>query len=214
MSKLIDLTGQKFGRLTVLERAEDYKTPKGKRHTRWMCKCECGNTAHILGDHLKGRLTKSCGCLSAELSAQRCKHHGYRERLYRIWTAMKQRCCNPKAHSYSRYGGRGITVCDEWMCDYKAFYDWALASGYQDDLSIDRIDNDKGYSPDNCRWATSKEQNRNRRINHNITINGETKTLAEWCEQYDISHKTVRSRLQLGWLPEEALGIVPRKKTE
>ena len=163
MGKLIDLTGQRFGRLTVIERAEDYISPQGIKHVRWCCRCDCGNAHTVAGLDLRRGKTISCGCFHNELlSARVTSHKKCDTRLYRIWKNMRNRCYDPQNNRYYRYGGRGITVCEEWLHDFKAFYDWAMANGYQDDLSIDRIDNDKGYSPDNCRWETAKEQNRNK----------------------------------------------------
>ena len=169
MGKLIDLTGQRFGRLTVIERAgKDYIG-----QAMWRCRCDCGNVTVVAGGNLRTGNTKSCGCYGHELTigGYRSRTHGgtcdggKRTRLYRIWRAMKTRCYNLNAQNYKDYGGRGITICPEWLHDFVAFRDWALSHGYRDDLSIDRIDNDKGYSPDNCRWATAKEQRANQRSN-------------------------------------------------
>lgn len=206
MAKLIDLTGQRFGRLTVIERA-------GAKPTRWLCECECGRKIEINAYSLNSGRTTSCGCFARECSAERKKTHGNAyTRLYNIWCCMKQRCLNPNHISYCNYGGRGITVCAEWLHRFQSFYDWAMANGYRDDLSIDRIDNDKGYSPDNCRWATIKEQHNNTRANRKIFFAGRTMTMAEWREELQISKGTVDARRALGWTPEEALGLVPRKK--
>jgi hypothetical protein len=145
-----------------------------------------------------------------------------KERLYRIYGGMICRCTNPKADNYHRYGGNGITVCDEWLHDYMVFREWALANGYEDHLTIDRIDGTKGYSPDNCRWATYHEQNLNRVVNkratgykHNWKINGNTKSVKSWCETYNVQVPTVMYRInKMGMKPEEALlaGSTGRKK--
>lgn len=134
-------------------------------------------------------------------------------RLYHAWSAMKQRCSNPNNRKYDSYGGRGITVCDEWANSYLAFKKWAIENGYSDCLTIDRIDNEKGYSPDNCRWITNKDQQRNKRNNRLVTINGETKTLAEWSEISGIGHGVLWQRLfNHGWSYEKAL-TTPVKHT-
>ena len=208
-----DFTGRRFGRLTVIERVENYVTPKGKIKSMWGCHCDCGNVKIVTRSALTSGHVKSCGCLSTEMRREiRTSHGKSGTRLYRIWAGMKARCAYPKNISYPRYGGRGITVCDEWLHNFQAFYDWAMANGYRDDLSIDRIDADGNYCPENCRWATPKEQNRNTRSNRYITINGETECLAEWCEKYKIPMVMVWKRLKHGWSIEEALGIVARKK--
>jgi len=132
--------------------------------------------------------------------------HGLKDtRLFRVWNNMLSRCYNPNATGYKNYGARGITVCDEWRNDFKAFYDWAMSHGYSDDLTIDRINNDSNYEPTNCRWVDSKTQSTNRSNNHYVTIDGETKTLREWCDYYFINYHTVQDRLKRGWSVEKAL---------
>lgn len=126
-------------------------------------------------------------------------------RLYSIYANILSRCFNPNVDCYHLYGGRGITVCAEWKNDFKAFYDWSMSNGYADNLSIDRVDNNEGYSPDNCRWVTMRMQSNNRRNNVHVTMNNECKTLSEWCELYGINYKTVRDRLKRGWSYEDAL---------
>lgn len=196
-----DLTGLKFGRLTVLgiDDKPGYKT-------YWNCQCECGNVKSVRSDSLQCGAIKSCGCLKAEydkinLAHTQCKEtmrrRGYKStgtRLYNIWSGIKKRCLNERDASYDRYGGRGITVCDEWKNSFEAFHDWALSHGYADDLTIDRIDNSGDYCPENCRWATTETQCRNRRSNIIIKIGNSSRTLKEWCEIFDVDYQNANAR--------------------
>lgn len=164
MSALKDLTGQRFGRLVVVERAGSNE----RKHATWLCRCDCGKTITLLGYNLRSGNTNSCGCLNSDEARKRfITHNMSRSRLYNVWSGMKRRCCNPNSQRYHQYGGRGITICNEWLHDFQAFYEWAMANGYDENAAhgqctIDRIDNDKGYSPDNCRWVDMKTQRHNR----------------------------------------------------
>lgn len=165
MNRAKDIIGQRFGRYTVLERAGS----DANRSAMWLCRCDCGNNRVIRGKDLKNGIIVSCGCYHRELVKDIfTTHNGSRSRLYSVWDGMIQRCTNPKHTKYHSYGGRGITVCDEWRNDFQAFNEWAMANGYDENAprgqcTIDRIDNDKGYSPDNCRWITHQEQQLNKR---------------------------------------------------
>lgn len=201
-----DLIGRQFGRLTVI--AYDHEEPKYRHY--WRCKCACGKETVVLASHLKSGDCQSCGCSMGPV-----KHRESGTRLYHVWINMKSRCNNPNHPSYANYGGRGITVCQEWLNDFEAFRDWALSNGYSSDLTIDRIDNNVGYSPNNCRWATYTRQARNKRNNTNITFNGETHTVGEWSELTGINASTLKSRLNRGkWAVQKALtenAVLPHK---
>ena len=166
MPRLIDLTGQRFGRLTVIRRAEDYISPKGHARAQWLCQCSCGNKTVVIGNDLRRQRTKSCGCYLSESSTDRAtKHDKAYSRLYINWKGMKQRCNNPNHKGYKDYGGRGIKVFEDWEEDFQAFYDYVskLEHFNEDGYTLDRIDNDKGYEPGNIRWATYSEQRMNQR---------------------------------------------------
>lgn len=200
MSKFVDLTGKRFGRLTVIERAKNHIQPSGQSRPMWLCKCDCGNDAIICSSHLKIGKTKSCGCYVREIYSKIHKTHGKTNtRLYRIWNGMKQRCCYVKDKRYENYGGRGIAVCDEWKNNFEKFYGWAIENGYSESLTIDRINNDGNYEPNNCRWISNKQQQSNRQNNRHITLNGETKTVTQWCEIFSIDIRIVYSRIKSGW---------------
>ena len=195
MGKFIDLTGQKFGRLTVISRAENNK----HKQAMWRCRCECSNEKNIRSSALISGHTESCGCLTRQaLKAATTKHGLAKTRLYHIWKDMKKRCYNPNCKAYKNYGGRGIKICDEWLGKengFMNFYNWSMANGYNDTLSIDRKDNDKGYSPDNCRWVSMQAQIDNRRCSKTFTYEGiEYKSLAEASRQLGISKPTLYKR--------------------
>jgi hypothetical protein len=197
------MLGLRFGRLTVMNRGE--KTGR-HRGAYWSCQCDCGNCITVRGDLLKRGNTKSCGCLHDELCAKRLTKHGlYHKynRLYNIWSQMLQRCENKKNTNYRWYGGRGIIVCAEWHT-FPSFYKWAIANGYTDSLSIDRINNDGNYEPSNCRWATTKTQHRNTSRNSCLSINGVSKLLCEWSEEKGILTSTIIHRIEKGWTAERA----------
>lgn len=186
-----DLTGKRYGRLIVtgLDYLED-------RHTTWWkCECDCGNTVVVRRSSLISGNTSSCGCLCSELSRSRAKTHGLSKTpLYKTWIGMQQRCENPDVDSYERYGKRGISVCDEWEC-FENFRDWSFTHGYKPGLSIDRIDNDGDYSPDNCRWADSITQANNRSNNRYVTFGDSTHTIAEWARILNVNYYTLWDRI-------------------
>lgn len=211
-----DLTSQRFGRLTVVKRVEN----SASGGIQWLCTCDCGNKAIVMSGNLLNGHTQSCGCLQKERTSEVHTVHshyygkdGKRSSLYRVWEAMKRRCLNPNDYFYDYYGGRGISVCSQWM-EYEAFYDWALRNGYKKGLTIDRIDVNGNYEPSNCRWSTAKEQGRNKRNNIFLTYDGRTLLLVEWAELLDIDPKLLRNRLRRGWTIERTLSQPVKKKEE
>lgn len=212
MGYKIDLSGQRFGRLVVTK----YSHNDSRRKSYWLCKCDCGNEAVVCGSNLKGGNTSSCGCGEDENRAQlmqsfteeHYKHGLSYSRIHKIWSHIKERCLNPRCKDYDLYGGRGISVCDEWIGEngFENFYEWAVMNGYSKELTIDRKDVDGNYEPSNCQWIDAKGQANNRRTNLRYEIGGETKTLAEWCEIYGKNYGTVYFRInEMGMAPEEAL---------
>lgn len=204
MHKTLNLIGRKFGFLTVIDFA--YRDSK---NTYWLCKCNCGNKKIVRGGHLKDGCTISCGCYTknriAQMNKQNAIHGLSKTRLYSIYQGIINRCLKPKAKGYKNYGERGISVCNEWLEDFLNFYYWALANGYKDNLTIDRIDLNKDYEPSNCRWVTIKQQARNTRHNKVINYRGQSHCLAEWAEILDINYNTLQSRLgKYNWTIKKA----------
>lgn len=188
--RVMDLTGQRFGMLTVLERA-------GHKRNRvaWRCRCDCGKEVIVCALDLRNGSKKSCGCMKgAWIAKARTKHGMVGSRLYRIWAGVKKRCLNEHDVEYHNYGGRGISVCSEWM-EFEPFREWALANGYANDLTIDRIDMNGNYCPENCRWTTYKVQANNRRNNRFVEFDGRRQTIAQWAEELGMEYTSLLYRL-------------------
>lgn len=196
-----DLTGQRFGRLTVIKKSGRNVYANNSTNTVWKCRCDCGNVSFATTNNLKRGNVKSCGCWKID---SQTTHGMSGTRIYRIWNDMRTRCYSESHKSYPEYGGRGITVCDEWKNSSDSFIEWALENGYNDSLTLDRIDNNKGYSPNNCRWATMKEQANNTRKNVVIKYNGEEKTISQWADELGINRNTLSNRIKRGWSVERA----------
>lgn len=208
MRKITDLAGQTFGKLTVLRLSDDYT--KGK--ARWLCRCECGQTTVVFACNLVRGHTTSCGChkkanyktmnLTHGATAAKVARKNEYPRSYKIWVRMRQRCNSPSDAAFKDYGARGIAVCERWK-DYANFA--ADMGEPPPGTSLDRIDNDGPYSPENCRWATKVEQARNKRTAKLITYNGETRSLVEWAEHLGIPRQRLHNRIYRGWPIERAL---------
>ena len=203
MKKPIIKKGDKYNRLTAVR--FDHRGKRGEQF--WLFKCSCGNEKVINVNHVKTGKTASCGCLGRELSSKRITkrntiHGMYLSREYESWRAMKNRCLNKKHTYYKYYGARGIKVCSSWM-KFEHFYkDMGKRPA---GTTLDRIDNNKGYCKNNCRWATRKEQANNRKSNHLLTFNGKTQNIKQWAEELGINHNTLFSRLSYGWSIDKAL---------
>lgn len=200
MSKLIDLTGQRFNKLTVIRRAENDKYGM----TRWECLCDCGNKKIVSKSNLKSGHVQSCGCLIKINNGTRT-HGATKTRLYQVWCNMRRRCEDSKSSQYKDYGGRGITVCEGWH-DFAQFQTWALSNGYTDNLTIERKDVDGDYEPNNCTWISKKDQANNRRSCVVYEYKGEKHNLMQWCNIYNLPYDTVRTRLvRAGWSFDKAI---------
>lgn len=201
--KAKDLTGQRFGRLVALgpiERVSD--------HAKWLCQCDCGNTASVLTAALRSGNTQSCGCLRRELEGPRATTHGMsKSRIYRVWRHMVDRCINPTDGGYKHYGARGIAVFCEWKNSFESFHAYVAHLPNYDTpgYSLDRIDNDGNYEPGNVQWSSHKNQTRNRRSNHLITWDGKTQCITAWAEELNMNPATLQRRIRSGWSAERAL---------
>lgn len=222
MGKFIDLTGQRFGRLTVIKKAKPHIYSNGKKRIVWECKCDCGNVSYVESSSLRTGHTSSCGCVGKEILRNRNREnstHGMSgTRIYNIWYAMIQRCYRQTHKHYEDYGGRGITICQEWLGEhgFENFAKWAHSTGYDEnaergECTLDRIDNNKGYSSDNCRWITDEQQKNNTRKNVFLTHNGETKTVAQWAKEKNVNRNLIYGRIKRGWSIEKAIETPPRK---
>lgn len=207
--KVEDLTGQVFGRWTVLGRAGTYK-----RESTWtvVCSCELAITKVLRAAMLKKGKSKSCGCLNLEMIVERNKSHGLTgHQIFNKWQNMQGRCYNPKNKKYHRYGGRGITVCQEWRDDFQTFYDWSMANGWAPELTIDRIDNDGNYEPSNCRWTTLEIQSNNKSNTVIVFIYGQRMPLQLAMKQFGACDPSLASsRIKKGWDHERAITTPPR----
>jgi hypothetical protein len=194
-----------FNRLTIADLF--------KEKSKWYASCKCSCGKEIQRIYVRSLLTgntKSCGCYNSDLTKQRNLKHGAknrnqsRNRLYEIWVDMRRRCNSTTHNRAKNYSLKGIRVCDEWN-DFLVFQDWAIKNGYNDSLSIERIDNDKNYCPENCKWISMKDQAKNRTTNHYLTLNGKTQTLTDWAIETGINRTTITGRLRKGWSVERAL---------
>lgn len=218
-TQAIDMIGKKYGRLTVLEFVETKEEQKGKYVRYYRCKCDCGNEIVVRGSALRNGNTKSCGCYRKEYVTQKNTTHGMTDtRIYRLYRSMVDRCYNPNNKSYADYGGRGIEICKEWKGEggFENFYIWSMSNGYQEDLSIDRINNDSCYSPDNCRWVDAITQANNKRNSKKYTWNGETHSLPEWgrIKPNGLGYRTLVGRIYSGWSIEDAFGLTKEEAKE
>lgn len=205
MTKLIDMIGQRFGRLLVIRR-----NGRSSRCARWDCMCDCGNTKNIDGGELRRGAVRSCGCLHVELTSIREKRHGMSHTpTYRTWVDMIRRCTDPRRNNYADYGGRGICVCERWRVFDNFLEDMRIRP---DGYSLDRIDNDKGYNPENCRWATLVQQNNNTRSNRHVIFNGKSVTLAEAARLSGISYIVLKNRVRSNWSNDRLFSPVQTSK--
>lgn len=194
IKQIEDLSGRRFGRLTVIH----FDHMNSRHESTWLCQCDCGNETVVTRNSLLRGVTKSCGCYKRDRNIETHTKHGMpNTKIYRVWDAMIRRCENKNNKRYHCYGGRGINVCDEWH-DFRNFYDWATHNGYEEGLSIDRKDNDAGYYPENCRWIDNLTQQNNKSDNHYITYNGITHSRADWSRILGVEYQRLRWRVSRG----------------
>ena len=203
MSKTdLSIIGKQYGYWTVLKKDDSYHSPK---HTKWICQCECGTVKSLFRSSLLNGRSRSCGCHANDNRKGINKTHGLsKTRIYHEWLSMRNRC-SPDNKVATQYYERGIRVCNEWENDFMSFYNWSINNGYDDSLTIDRIDNNGNYEPSNCRWVNRKEQAKNRRSTYFITYNGKTQCLKDWADEFNINRITLTYRLKRGWDISEAL---------
>ena len=194
--KIVDLTGKRFGYLKVIKQDGVIRS-----HKTWLCECDCGNKKVVIGSKLLQGQVKSCGCMHNFYG-----HHQTNTRLYHIWCTMKARCNRKSSNKYKEYGGRGIKLCEEWQ-SFEPFYEWSLKNGYSDDLSIDRIDVNGNYEPDNCRWATNITQSNNKRDTKRYLYKGEPHTIRELSILSGKSYGLIDKRMRRGWSVEDAIEV-------
>jgi len=197
----IDITGEKYGKLEVISYAG--KTKSG--NAKWLCVCECNNQKIIEATKLKNGHTKSCGC------SKTVRNGLSRSRIYRVWKCMIARCDNYENDNYYWYGFKGISICEQWR-DFITFYNWALANGYGEDLTIDRIDSNGNYCPENCRWVSQKEQCNNFSSNHTIIYKNKFYSMAKFADLLGYKYWTVSNRIKLGWTPDEIALVAEVKR--
>lgn len=210
--RIKNITGQRFGRLVALGYTGS-SVPEGK--ALWLCQCECGSQVVVSGKQLRTNRTRSCGCLHREATGNMSRSHGMTEtRIYSIWCNMRVRCQNTNTPQFKNHGGRGISVCDRWQCFENFYAD--MGDPPSNIHTIDRIDNDGNYCPDNCRWATPKEQSCNTRANHVVDYDGKSMNISQWAEYLGISGHVIHSRIRRGWTIERSLStplrVWPSKK--
>lgn len=198
-SRISDITGMRFGKLVAIRIDHIEERKNGRKHTMWLCKCDCGNETITSVSHLKSGVTSSCGCIRMS------KNGLSRTRLSAIYNGMISRCYDEKDTAFKNYGGRGIYLCDEWRNSFMSFYNWSVNNGYDDFLTIERINNDKGYSPENCKWATRIEQANNKRNNVMIDNGKETHTISQWSRITGINKATLDYRHRKGYSPDKIL---------
>lgn len=219
---IIDLTGQRFGRLLVVKMADksDWKSLYGKKRVSWICQCDCGNVTIKRSHDLCYSGTYSCGCIRKER-----QHFANKSQIHRTWDTMLMRCYDKNRAQYYLYGGRGIEVCDEWLRSspkgFSNFYNWAIKNGYKEEMlpngknkwTLDRIDADKGYSLDNCRWVTNTQQQNNKRADKPFEYNNETKTIKQWLRQYYFKCNDYYRLLRIGLTNKQVLDFISSEDT-